>query len=228
MYLPSGQRIVFQSARDYAKIGEVDVYTMDADGSHQRRLFSHPGFDGVPVPSPDRRRIALQRVTFDSTTRDFLWELLVVDTLGRNERVLTANRWSSQVPSWCPGGDELVFYANPDGHDQLFLMNLATRAVRPLHVSRANDTAPSVSSDGRFVAFNSDRDGSGDLYVLEVASGQVSRLTTGLGVRSQPSWSRDGTRLLFSATSTGVDEVYVIGRDGSGLQRLTHGTDGVR
>jgi len=228
MYLPSGRGIVFQSPRDYATTGEVDVYTMDADGSRQRRLFSHRGFDGVPVPSPDGRWIALQRGTFDSTTRDFHWELVVVDTLGGSERVLTANRWSSQVPTWKRGGDELVFYANPDGHNQLFVMTVATRAVRPLHVSRANDTAPSVSPDGRFVAFNSDRDGPGDLYVLDAGSGQVARLTSGLGVRSQPGWSRDGARLLFSATSTGVDEVYVIGRDGSGLRRLTHGTDGIR
>jgi len=228
MYLPSGRRIVFQSPRDHATAGEVDVYTMDADGSRQRRLFSHPGFDGVPVPSPDGRWIALQRGTFDSTTRAFHWELLVVDTLGGNERVLTANRWSSQVPSWRPGGDGLVFYANPDGHDQLFVMSVATRVVRPLLLSGANDTAPSVSPDGRLVAFNSDRDGPGDLYVLAVASGQATRLTTGLGVRSQPSWSRDGTHILFSATSTGVDEVYVVGRGGSGLRRLTRGTDGVR
>jgi Tol biopolymer transport system component len=228
VYLPSGRRIIFQSPRDYASAGEVDVYTMDANGDHPQRLFAHRGFDGVAVPSPDGRQIAFQRGTLDSTGENFHWELLLTDTLGRNERTLTANRWSSQVPSWTSGGTELVFYANPGGHDQLFVMNLATRAVRPLHASRANDTAPAASPDGRWVAFNSDRDGPGDLYVLEIASGNVTRLTTGLAVRSQPGWSRDGARLLFSATSTGVDEIYVVGRDGSGLVRLTHGTTGVR
>jgi TolB protein len=228
MYFPSGQRIVFQSPRDYTQPREVDLYTMDASGIRQRRLATSAGFDGVPVPSPDSGRIAFQRGTFDATANAFHWELFVIDTLGRNERQLTSNQWSSQVPSWRPGGDEIVFYANPEGREQLFVMAVRTRAARPLHTSRANDTAPAVSPDGRYVAFNSDRDGPGDLYRLEVSSGTVTRLTRELGVRGQPSWSRDGSRLLFSATSTGLDEVYVIGRDGSGLARLTRGATGVR
>ena len=227
-YLPSGKRIVFQSPRDYEDERQVDLYSMDRDGTRQRRLLVARGFDGVAVPSRDGHQIAFQRGTFDSTAKAFHWELFVVDTVGGNERQLTANAWSSQVPSWFPGDTSLAFFANPAGHEQLFVLNLTNHEARPLHTSRSNDMTPSVSPDGGFVAFNSDRDGPGDLYVLDMASGSVSRLTTGLAVRSQPSWSAQGTRVLFSATSTGFDEIYVVNRDGSGLTRLTHGTTGVR
>ena len=185
-----------------------------------------PGFDGVAVPSPDGRWIAFQRGTSDSAGSH--WDLFLVDTLGRNQSQLTSNRWSSQVPSWTTGGKELVFYANPEGREQLFVLDIASRDVRPLTRSGGNDTAPSVSPDGRAVAFNSDRDGLSDLYLLDIRSGAVRRLTTGLQVRSQPGWSRDGRQLLFSALETGVDEVYRIGQDGSGLVRLTKGWEGVR
>jgi TolB protein len=156
-----------------------------------------------------------------------------VDSLGANERQLTANAWSSQVPAWRPGGRELVFYANPEGREQLFVLDVATRAVRRLTRSSGNDTAPSVSPDGRSVAFVSDRDapsrdGPGDLYVLDIASAAVSRLTRDLAVQGQPGWTRDGARITFNASATGVSEVHVIGRDGSGLVRLTRGTEGIR
>jgi TolB protein len=228
MYLPSG-RLIFQSPRNYADANEVDLYTMDADGRTQRRLIAAPGFfDGVPVPAPNGQQIAFMRGTFDRTAQTFHWELFLSDSAGQNVRALTANAWSSQVPSWLPNGREVVIYANPDGRDQLFVLDVNTRAVRPLTSSPGNDTAPAVSRDGRFVAFNSDRAGTNDLYVLNVASGAVSRLTTGLAVRGQPSWSRNGERILFSAGGTGVEEVYVIRRDGSGLTRVTHGTEGIR
>jgi len=91
-FLASGQQIVFQSPRDYAGTGEADLYAMDTTGARLRRLVARRGFDGVPVPSPDGRQIAFQRGTFDSVARTFHWELVLVDTLGGNERVLSRTR----------------------------------------------------------------------------------------------------------------------------------------
>ena len=228
-YWLSANRLVFQSPRNQSSERIVDLYTMDANGRNQRRLLGGGAFTGVPVPSRDRKRIAFQRGTWDESIRNFHWELFVVDSSGRHERQLTGNAWSSQVPSWRPGDREIVFYANPSGVDQLFVMNVASGEVRPLMTSKSNDTAPSVSPDGRFIAFQSDRGGDRpDLYLLDLSTQDVKRLTTGLAVRSQASWSRDGMRLLFSGVGTGVDEVYVIHRDGTGLTRLTHGTEGTR
>jgi len=229
MYLPSGARIVFQSPRASDDPNEVDLYAMDANGTSQRRLRAAPGFDGVPVPSRDGRTLAFQRGVFDRGPNTYHWELYLVDSAAANERQLTRNAWSSQVPSWMPNGTSIVFYANPAGREQLYSMELSSGTVRQLATSSGNDAAPSVSPDGRFVAFHSDRAGGVlDLWVLEIATGAVSRLTNGLQVRSQASWSRDGTRLLFSGSGSGVDEVYLIKRDGSGLTRLTRGFEGTR
>jgi TolB protein len=126
--------------------------------------------------------------------------LRLIDSSGGSEKALTTNRWSSQVASWFPDGREIAFHANPDGHDQLFVMDVFdSQRVRPLVTSNANDESPAVSHDGRFVVFTSDRDGGRDLYLLTRASGNVTRLTSGLRVYSQPSWSHDGRRLVFSA-----------------------------
>jgi TolB protein len=235
-YMPSGDRIVFQSPRHSGDEREVDLYTMDTSGRGQRRILATAGFDGVAVPSPDGRAIAFQRGV-QSQSGSFHWELFLVDSVGNNERQLTRNAWSSQVPSWRPGTSELVFFANPDGREQLFTIDVGSLAARPLTTSGHNDQTPAVSPDGRWVVFTSDRDGSRDLYLFDYRSTAVSRLTKGMDVWSQPSWSRDGNKLVFSALSElggsrpppeGIHDIFIINRDGSGLQRLTRGLEGVR
>jgi TolB protein len=44
-----GATIAFRSARD----GDSEIYVMDADGSHQRRVMADPAFDGYPWITPD-------------------------------------------------------------------------------------------------------------------------------------------------------------------------------
>jgi hypothetical protein len=52
-YSPDGSKIVFQSMRD----GNPEIYVMNADGSGQRRLTNHDGFDMAPSWSPDGSKI---------------------------------------------------------------------------------------------------------------------------------------------------------------------------
>lgn len=224
-YLPDGRRVVFQSPRGHSAEDRVDLYLMDTGGANPVRLVaSSRGFNGVPVPSPDGRWIAFQRGVRDASGA-WAWDLYVVDTAGRGERRLTANAWSSQVPTWSPDGRRLAFYADAQGRDQLYLLDLRSGAVTPFAPSAATDDAPAFSPDGAVVAFVSTRDGPRDLYRVDVATGVVTRLTTGLDVWAQPSWSPDGRRILFSARASGADEVYVVGADGSGLIRLTGSAD---
>ena len=54
---PDGKKIVFTSVRD----GDLEIYTMDADGTNVRRLTHEPGYDGGPFFSPDGKRIVYRR-----------------------------------------------------------------------------------------------------------------------------------------------------------------------
>jgi TolB protein len=197
---PRADRIIFQSPANAGNSQDLDLYVLETNGNTLRRLLSAPGFNSVPEPSPDGRWVVFQRGTSSDSATSLHWELRLIDSSGGSEKALTTNRWSSQVASWFPDGREIAFHANPDGHDQLFVMDVfASQRVRPLVTSNANDESPAVSHDGRFVVFTSDRDGGRDLYLLTRASGNVTRLTSGLRVYSQPSWSHDGRRLVFSA-----------------------------
>ena len=52
---PDGRRIVFDS--DRAETGNLDVYSMLADGSDVRRMTESPALDALPAYSPDRKQI---------------------------------------------------------------------------------------------------------------------------------------------------------------------------
>jgi len=49
-----GKKIVFTSSKD----GDLDIYTMNPDGTGLKRLTREVGYDGGPVFSPDRKWIA--------------------------------------------------------------------------------------------------------------------------------------------------------------------------
>ncbi|HUD70467.1 MAG TPA: DUF4440 domain-containing protein, partial [Dongiaceae bacterium] len=230
-YSPDRKEILFQSPRDGGgSEGEVDLYAMDLDGGNVRRLTTAKGFDGVPVPAPAGTLLAYMHGT--RAGEAWHWEIRIAERGGRRDRALTQNAWSSQVPSWSPDGKRMAIYADPQGRDQLFLLDVANGKATPLAPSPGADRTPAFSPDGRFVAFTSTRhDPAGDqrdLYRVEVATGMVTRLTTGFDLWSQPAWSPDGGRLAFSAKRQGLDEIFLLDLDGGAPVRLTRGAEGWR
>ena len=62
---PDGKRIVFTSTRD----GDIELYTMNVDGTDVRRLTQRVGYDGGAFFSPDGSRI-VWRAMYPETPAD--------------------------------------------------------------------------------------------------------------------------------------------------------------
>lgn len=101
---------------------------------------------------------------------------------------------------------------NPDGGDEIFVLDRGTGDVRQLtHDAAAGGlTRPSPSADGSLVAFSSDRDPTGDnndlnseAFVVDVASGAVRQVTkaTGGAGSVDAALSADGARLAVASDS---------------------------
>jgi dipeptidyl aminopeptidase/acylaminoacyl peptidase len=73
---------------------ESEVYTINADGSGERRLTSSPGLDAFPAWSPDGEHTAF------ASDRDGNWELYVMKSDGTEQRRLTNTPEDESSPAW--------------------------------------------------------------------------------------------------------------------------------
>ena len=152
---------------------DTHLYVMNADGSEQTRLTSLPGFSGVPVYSPDGKRIAFQRT---ETLKDFHWQISVMDADGANIRQITHDASNNQVPNWSRDGQRLIFYSNRTGKNQIYSMKPDGSERRMLTDFQPGllfvyDTQPCFSHDGKKLVFTRYRLGeneSSELCVLDL------------------------------------------------------------
>jgi Tol biopolymer transport system component len=90
---PDGRKILFVSDRD----GNPEIYVVSPDGSGQRNLTRHPGYDSDPAWSPDGAKIAF------TTKREGNFEIYVMNADGSGQHNLTRNPAVDRFPVWSPG-----------------------------------------------------------------------------------------------------------------------------
>jgi Tol biopolymer transport system component len=200
-----------------------DIWVVDADGSHRRRVTSSGGgFDFKPTWSPDGKRIAFQ-TTRGSRPPAGETNIFVVGADGKGERQLTTParfRYGGSSPDWAPAGG-LIAFGSAHG---LALLDTRTGAVRLLGL--AGD-APVWSPDGSRIAYAGPA-GAGsppahDVFVVAPDGTHARRLTNDAADEFPGAWSPDGTKLAYYRQSGGGGHGWVTASDGSGSRQLTRG-----
>jgi TolB protein len=220
-------RIALTSNRE----GDSEIYAMNADGSHVRRLTRTPGFDGAGPFSPDARKLLYYR------NKGGVW---VMNADGTGKRNLTPNRGYNSPGSWSPDGRKILFTSNRDGNNEVYVMNADGSGQRTLATNPSSqEWAGSWSPDGRTIYFSTDRDGNWEIYAMDADGSNPRNLTrsprndAGLPGLAGMSLSPDGHRIAFASTRDTRDQdnpdLYVMNTDGSGVRRLTRwpGAEGV-
>jgi TolB protein len=163
--------IVFTSVRD----GDMEIYTMRADGSDVKRLTNRPGPDGGPFFSFDGKRIVFrgrepgpgrELEDYRALLKEGLWrptslELFVMDRDGRNLTQVTRLGGANFAPSWHPDGKRLIFASNihdPKGRNfDLYLINVDGTGLERVTYNETFDGFPMFSPDGKKLVFASNR-----------------------------------------------------------------------
>jgi TolB protein len=207
---PLGRRIAWAASRG----GHLDVWTMDADGRHQRRLTGSSG-GAHPSWSPDGRWVAY--------VAPMSGALEVAAARGgrppRRLAALAASRGPS-APSWSPDGRRIAFVGADGG---LYTVAPDGRALRRLLVGtpRAGAAFPAWSPRGATIAVLEGPRGS--LLTVAAEGGRRRRLAPRTDGLSAPSWSPAGTRIAFADAG---QHIVIVGADGRGRRQLTRGVAG--
>ena len=168
---PDGQLIVFSSNRHayseplseeaqqlfaHDKGALLDIYVMNTDGTHVRRLTDTLGADGGPFFSPDGGRIVWRRFAPDGATA----EIFTMSIDGTDQTQITSLGAMSWAPFFHPSGDYLIFATNIHGfaNFELYLVD-GVGQTKPVRVTYTDgfDGLPVFSPDGQRLAWTSNR-----------------------------------------------------------------------
>ena len=124
---PNGARIAFMSLRNSTdSVALMELYVMDADGTHAVRLttttgFSRGAFNEFPAWSPDGRRIAFIRQV--DQTPPHVW---IVNADGTDLHPVFTGATAEHSVAWSPDGRRLAFArrAFGNGHFDVFVSDL--------------------------------------------------------------------------------------------------------
>lgn len=183
-YSPDGRKIVFCSVRDAYptnKLSESDrkrfeadpaffgeLYTMNSDGTGQKRLTQTPGYDGGPFFSPDGKRIVWRRFDESGAVADIY--TMKVD--GTDVRRVTDFQSMSWAPFYHPLGKYIIFTSNKLGFSnfELHMVDADGRSA-PVRVTFTDgfDGLPVFSPDGKQLCWTSGRtsDGKSQIFISD-------------------------------------------------------------
>lgn len=163
-YSPDGKSIIFTSMRD----DDQEIYIMDVDGAHARRITHAKGYDGGPFFCPDGKRIVYR----SDRKGDGNLQVFVNTLDGQNEHAITGNDLLNWCPYWHPSAKWLIFtradHAAKDGppNYDLYLMRDDGSQLTRVTTDPKFDGLPVFSNDGQKLMWTSKRNGLKDAQIF--------------------------------------------------------------
>jgi Tol biopolymer transport system component len=97
----------------------------------------------------------------------------------------------------------VVFSAKIGDFEQILILDLDGRQVRPLVSGNSNNSYPNWSPDGESLVFTSDRDGNKEIYLADWDGSNQRRLTSNNVTDDNPAFSPDGKRIVYHSETGG-------------------------
>jgi len=172
---PAGDLIVFTSIRS----GDLELYTMNIDGSNVKQVTSGLGYDGGAFFSPDGTKLifrASRPKTEDDIKeyKDLLsqglvkpteMELYVCNIDGSDLKQITKLGKANWAPFFHPSGEKIIFASNHKSERgfpfNLYMINIDGTGLEQITFDSQFDSFPMFSYDGKKLVFSSNRNNGG-------------------------------------------------------------------
>ena len=168
-----GDKIVFTSQRN----GDLDIYTVNLDGSGLKQLTNELGYDGGPFFSWDGTKIVYRSFHPKTTEeikryKDLLaqeliepsnFQIMIMDTDGSNKRQITHNKFANFAPFFSPDNKHIIFCSNIGSTDprrpdfNLWMINEDGSGLEQITFFKEFDGFPMFTHDGKKLVFSSNR-----------------------------------------------------------------------
>ena len=229
----------------WAPDGKSIAFSMFAP-EQEKWTISMPGEPKGAKWTPPPRLIGTLHYRQDRVgfLEDGYTHLFVVPAEGGTPRQLTTGKWSvgagelrgAATIDWTPDSKSIVFDGNRDGDadlkyqlSHLYVVDVASGAIRDLVSKPGSWGDPSVSPDGKLVAFTG-YEPSGhthtvsDLFVVPIGGGAMRKITADYDRNpNNLVWAPDGTGVYFDAEDRGSRNVQFASING-GVKAVTTGT----
>lgn len=188
-------RIVFSSTRGTpGGLDDIELWSMNPDGSDPLRITNNSVIDGGPTVSPDGSRIAFLRGAFGTNA-----EIWVAKADGSDAVQVTSTNEAIWSVDWSPNGQRLLFarrlgltdvydlvVIDPDGGNEV--------VIGPTDPGRTiRRISPRWSPDGLRIAFGTDSS------LNTIAADGSDEQVVYPHVISSVSWAAQGNRLVFNS-----------------------------
>ena len=173
------EMLAFMSNRD----GNMEIYTINRDGSESAPRDEQPAADATPTWSPTGQQLAF---TSDRGGREQVY-IVNIDGTGL-DRISTEGKADRATWSSAPL-NEIAYAAQSGGGYDIKIFSFSTRETRTITDGIGTNESPAFAPNGRHIAFWSDRSGRPQVYTI-ARDGTDLRQITKSGSNSYPNWSQ--------------------------------------
>jgi len=221
---PDGQMIVFNSARN----GSDEIYTMNIDGTEQKRLTDSKNGCYTPCFSPDGKKIAFQMANEEG------WMIYLVNSDGTDIRPITRKTDDSRVhknPVFTADGRSIIYESG-----SLCIVDISTGEIKSIFAQESPDYHTyknvAVSPDGRKIAFEAglcrslgedDYEWVYTIFTSNIDGSELTKISDGFITASDIKFSPDGNILAFVGAEKLKHQkhIYVMRLDDSEPMKVT-------